>query len=104
MDKIYYDEILRRMGYFLNLANKSGRSVSLDMEHGELYLNRILNKNVELKMSTFLEFCDILNITPQDFFYLGDKFNANDKNILEKFSKLTDENKRIVLDLMEKLK
>lgn len=102
-NKITYDEILNRMCYFMDLSNLSARATSFTMDHSEQYMKRILNKSVELKVSTLLEFCDIMNITIQEFFYLGKTYNENDKNLLDMFSKLSNENKKIIIDLMSKL-
>ena len=45
-----------------------------------------------------------MNITIQDFFYLGNNYNENDKNLLDMFKQLSNENKDIIIDLMNKLK
>ena len=44
------------------------------------------------------------NETIQDFFYLGEKYNKEDKNFLELFANLSAENKAVIIDLMKKLK
>ena len=50
--KIDYDEILNRMGYFMNKANLSARATSLKLGYSEQFMKRIFNKSVELKVST----------------------------------------------------
>ncbi len=102
--KLDYDEVINRMCFFMNKANLSARATSFTLDHGEQFMKRILNKSVELKVSTLLEFCDIMNITIQDFFYLGNNYNENDKNLLDMFKQLSNENKDIIIDLMNKLK
>ncbi len=102
--KIDYDDILNRIGFFRNRANLSARETSFRLEKGELYLSRIENKQVELKVSTLLNLMEIFNITIQDFFYLGSDYDENDKNILELYSNLSKENKEIVIDLIKRLK
>ena len=51
-----------------------------------------------------LDFLDNVEISPQDFFYMGDHYNKEDKNVLDLYNNLTAENKQIILDLMKKLK
>ena len=101
---ITYDEILYRMSYFMNLYILSNRATSFTLGYGEQFIKRIMNKSVELKVSTLLDFCEIMNITLTDFFYLGNRYNENDKNLLNMFSRLSNENKEIIISLMNKLK
>lgn len=104
MKNLDYDEVINRIGYFRNLANLSARSVSLSLGYSEQFLKRIENKSVELKVSTLLDFFDVVNITAQDFFYLGRDFSKDDKNLLEMFANLSPESKSTIIDLMRKLK
>lgn len=102
--KIDYDEIIHRVGYFRTRANLSARETSLRLGYSEQFMKRIENKSVELKVSTLLDFLDIVDITPQDFFYLGTQFNKEDKNVLELYNNLSADGKQTILDLMKKLK
>ncbi len=104
MKKIDYNEIINRIGFFRNRANLSARETSLRLGYSEQFMKRIENKSVELKVRTLLDFLDIVEITPQDFFYLGNYFNNEDKNVLELYGSLSAENKQTILDLMKKLK
>ena len=67
-------------------------------------MKRIFNKSVELKVSTLLDFLELVDITPQDFFYLGKDYNKDDKNILDMFNSLSSDSKQTIIDLMKKLK
>lgn len=102
--KIDYAEVINRVGYFRNNAHLSARETSLMLGYSEQFMKRIENKSVELKVSTLLELCDIFQITPQDFFYLGTHYNAQDKNVLDMFNALSNDNKQTIIDLMKKLK
>lgn len=102
--KIDYDEIINRIGFFRTNSHLFARETSLMLGYSEQFMKRIENKSVELKMSTFLDMLEIFEITPQDFFYLGERYNKTDKNILELFGSLSLENKQMVVDLMKKLK
>ena len=102
--KINYNEIINRIGFFRNKANLSARETSLRLGYSEQFMKRIENKSVELKVKTLLEFCDVVDITPHDFFYLGESYNQEDKNILTLYHSLSTDSKQTILDLMKKLK
>ena len=70
-NNISNDEIINRMGYFMNKANLSARATSLKLGNSEQFIKRIQNKSVELKVKTLLEFCEVVGITLYHFFYLG---------------------------------
>ncbi len=102
--KIDYNEVINRIGYFRTRANLSARETSLRLGYSEQFMKRIENKSVELKVSTLLDFFDIIDITPQDFFYMGDHYNKEDKNVLDLYSNLSADGKQTIIDLMKKLK
>ena len=101
--KLDYNDIIYRIGYFRAKANLSARETSLRLGYSEQFMKRIENKSVELKVSTLLDFFDIVDITPQDFFYLGEQYNKEDKNVLNLYNSLSADSKQIILDLMKKL-
>ncbi|MBR2970991.1 MAG: helix-turn-helix transcriptional regulator [Clostridia bacterium] len=102
--KIDYNDLIYRIGYFRNRANLSARETSLRLGYSEQFMKRIENKAVELKVSTLLDFFDVVDITAQDFFYMGDQYNKEDKNVLELYNSLSADSKQTILDLMKKLK
>lgn len=102
--KIDYNDIIHRVGYFRTKANLSARETSLRLGYSEQFMKRIENKSVELKVRTLLDFFDIVDITPQDFFYMGEHYNKEDKNVLDLYNNLSLESKQTILDLMKKLK
>ncbi len=104
MRELDYKNILSRLKFFREKRHLSLRKTSRELGMNEQFMSTIENNSVELKVSTLLDFCDVVGITIQDFFYLGEKYNEKDKNILEMFASLTDENKNIVIDLMQRLK
>ncbi|MBE5742946.1 MAG: helix-turn-helix transcriptional regulator [Clostridiales bacterium] len=104
MKEIDYQEIINRIGFFRNKANLSMRETSARLGKNPQFMKTIENKSVELKVSTLLEFCEVVDIKPQDFFYMGTQYNKEDKEVLELYSNLTDSNKQTILDLMRKLK
>lgn len=104
MDKIDYDEVINRIGYFRNKANLSMRDTSGRLGMNPQFMKTIESKQIELKVKTLLDFCDIVDITVQDFFYLGKEYNKDDKYMLDMFNSLSADSKRTIVDLMKKLK
>lgn len=104
MKKIDYDEIIRRFSYFRNKANFSGRELSERLDYNPQFVKTIERKEVELKVSTLLNFCEIMEITPQEFFYLGDKYNKNDAELLEIISSLSFDEKEAILKVIKLMK
>ncbi len=104
MKEIDYDEVINRFGYFRNKANLSARELSGRLGFNPQFVSTIESKKIELKVSTLLKFCEVVDITLQDFFYLGKDYNKEDKNLIELFSSLSTENKNTIIDLMKKLK
>lgn len=104
MNKIDYDEIIKRLGYFRNKANLSMRETSSRLGMNPQFMKTIENKNIELKVKTLLDFCEIVDISIIDFFYLGNEYNKEDKNLLELFNSLSKENKEFAIEFIKKLK
>ena len=104
MEKLTYDEVIDRIGYFRTKANLSLRETSMRLGYNPQFMKTIEDKSIELKVKTLLDFCEIVDITPQDFFYLGKEYNKEDKNLLEMFSTLSNDSKQTIIDLMKKLK
>lgn len=102
--EIDYDEVVNRVGYFRTQANLSMRELSLRLDYNPQFISTIENKTIQLKVSTLLDFCEIVGISIQDFFYLGDSYNKDDKNVLELYNNLSADGKQTILDLMKKLK
>ncbi len=104
MKNITYDDVINRVGYFRTKANLSLRETSTRLGYNPQFMKTIENKSIELKVKTLLDFCDVVNITIQDFFYIGEGFNSEDKNVLELYNNLSADSKQTILDLMKKLK
>ena len=104
MKKMTYHDIIQRIGYFRTKANLSMRETSQRLGYNPQFMKTIENESIELKVKTLLDFCKIVDITPQDFFYLGENYNKEDKNMLELYNNLSKENKQTIIELMKKLK
>ena len=104
MKKVTYDDVIKRIGFFRTKANLSLRELSGRLGHNPQFMKTIENKSIELKVKTLLDFCDVVDISIQDFFYLGENYNKEDKNVLELYNNLSADSKATILDLMKKLK
>lgn len=104
MKEMKYNDVIDRIGFFRNKANMSKRDASLKLGYAEQFMKRIENHSVELKVRTLLDFCDLVGITVQDFFYLGTNYNEEDKNVLDLYGNLSSSNKQVIIELMKKLK
>ena len=103
MKKLTYDDIIDRVSFFRTRANLSLRELSAILGYNEQFMKTIENKSVELKVKTLIDFCDATHITLQDFFYLGEGFNKEDKNILDLYNNLSYENKQKIIDMIKGL-
>lgn len=99
-----YDEAINRIGYFRNKSNLSMRDASMRLGKNPQFLKTIENKSIELKFRTFLEFCELVGISPFEFFFIGKEYSPEDKEFFSLFSSLSKENKSMIVDLMKKLK
>lgn len=104
MNKIDYDEVVRRLGHFRGRNNLSMRDASSGVGRNPQFFKTIENKSIQLKVSTLLEFCSLIGIEPFEFFYIGKEYNKDDKYFFELFNSLSKENKQVIIDLMKKLK
>lgn len=102
--KMSYDDILFRIGYFRNKNDLSARETSLQLGFSDSFVNRIERKSVELKVSTLLQFMELCNITPEEFFYYKPENYEKDKELLQIIKSLSNENKDALMDIARRLK
>ncbi|MBR4406959.1 MAG: helix-turn-helix transcriptional regulator [Clostridia bacterium] len=103
MENLTYQDILNRIRYFRNRANMSGSKVSAAMGFNPQYIKRVETNKLPLRLENWLDYCEIVGITPQEFFYLGKGYSEDDRSFFELFSKLSTEDKHILVELMKKL-
>lgn len=77
--------------------------MSYELGHSRTYINHLMNEKSQLKMKSFLEICDYLEIEPKDFFD-DEMDNAPAiRKALEGLKKLSDADVQLVLSLIERL-
>lgn len=102
--KMSYDDVVFRIGYFRNKNNLSARETSLQLGFSDSFVNRIERKSVELKVSTLLQFMELCDITPEEFFYYKPENYEKDKELLQIIKSLSNENKDALMDIARRLK
>lgn len=102
--KMSYDDVIFRIGYFRNKNNLSARETSLQLGFSDSFVNRIERKSVELKVSTLLQFMELCNISPEEFFYYKPENYEKDRELLQIIKSLSNENKDALMDIARRLK
>lgn len=104
MDRFTYKDVLFRIGYFRNKNNLSLRDTSLKIDTNEKHMSRVESGIIALKVSTLLDFMELVNITPMEFFYPNPDNYAKDKELLDIIQNLSNENKQTLIELAKKIK
>lgn len=99
-----YKDVIYRLGYFRNKNNLSMRDTSYKLDLNEKHISRLESGDIELKVSTLLDFMNLVDITPQEFFYPNPEDYKKDKELFDIIQSLSKENKQTLLDLAKKLK
>ena len=102
IDNLNKQEIIHRLGYFRNEKNYPANKLSKDLGHVYNYLYRVENNEMKMSIDTFLEALELLGVTTSEFF--APAFKKEDVEIVEALGRLTEENKRTIIDLINKLK
>lgn len=103
-NKMNYDDIVFRIGYFRNKRNLSARETSLRLGFSDSFVNRIERKSVELKVSTLLNFLDLVEVDIQEFVYPNIENYKEDSELLKMINSLSEENKLMIKDIIKKIK
>ena len=103
MKKLTYDDIIYRIGYFRNQNKLSARETSLRLGYSDSFMNRIERKNNELKVSTLMNFMELVNITPEEFFYSNLENYEKDKELLDLILSLSNNDKDVLLEIAKRL-
>lgn len=98
-----YKDVIYRLGYYRNKNNLSAREASLRLGYSDSFINRIERFNVELKLSTLLEFLELVEINPFEFFYPNPENFKEDKQLIESINNLSKDDKDTILELVNKL-
>ena len=75
------DEVAKKIKKLRNKRGVTARRMSLELGQSPAYINRIETGKMAPSLKSFLEICDFLNITPQDFFAPDMEDITDSKNI-----------------------
>ncbi len=95
-------EILARIGYFRNKKNITAYKLGMELGHSKTYFYRIENGEIQLTIDLLLDILEVLNVTTTEFFCPS--IDENDRKMLDNFSKLSNDSKHTIIDLISKLK
>lgn len=99
-----YQEILKRIKSYRKAKKLSARETSLRLGYSDSFINRIERNIVELKVSTLFEFLQLIEVDMLEFVYPNPENFKRDMQIIDKFNKLSTENKKFFLEFLDKLK
>lgn len=104
MNELTYDEVIKRLGFFRTNARLSLREMSGRLGYNPQFMKTIENGSIELKVKTLLDFCKVLDISIQEFFYNGREYRREDRFAWDLYSHLSSDNKMLILEIMKRLK
>jgi len=96
-------DIIVRLSKCRTNKNMSARELSMMLGKHEGYINKLESYDFNLTVGTLLEILEALEVSPEEFFAVGDDYNAESLKVLRKLNKLSEANKRTILDLIDKL-
>ena len=92
------EDILNRIGYYLNEKNISGRSMGEQLGHAKNYYYRIQNKEIILTVDLLLDILDVLKITTSEFF--TPLIDEQSLKLLEKINSLSPDKRKTIENLI----
>ena len=87
---MFEDFFAERLISLRNQKNVSAREMSLALGQNGSYINRIENKQAFPSMQAFIYICEYVQISPQDFFDMGNPAPMKINQIIEESKKLDD--------------
>ena len=96
--------LINRLGFIRNRANLSARELSLRLGFSVAYIAKFENGDFSIPAEVLLDAIEICGSSNEEFF-AEDIFEYNKtKDAIKSFSKLSDESKSIVKDLIKNMK
>ena len=100
---MHEDFIPERLAQLRMQKNVSAREMSLSLGQANNYINTIENKKSLPSMPAFLDICDYLGVTPQEFFDEGNTTPGRLKEFMEEAKKLDAQTLSYITGIMKKL-
>ena len=99
----YMDWFYNRLSSLRIQKGISARDMSLSLGQSESYINKIENRRTLPSFTGFLNICDFLCVTPQEFFNTESSAPEKSKALLREIEKLTPEQTDHLLLLVKDL-
>ena len=84
----YESFIVERIAQLRQDKGVSARDMSMSIGQNQNYINQLENKKMMLSMPAFLYICEYLNITPKDFFDMGNNYPESLNTLVDNLKKL----------------
>lgn len=104
MKNFTYDDVIKRLQYYRNKNHLSARETSLRLGYSDTFINRVERGLIELKISTLLDFLELVNVSVEEFFSASPNDYAKDRELLEVLKNTSYENKLSLIDIAKRLK
>lgn len=96
--------IIQRMMAILEEKNLSERQVSMDLGYSDSYMNKVKNGSIALTIDFLDEFCNELNVQPEEFFAVPEANTSNQYLLLQEMKELTEDDIQYLCDSAKYLK
>ena len=97
-----YKELIYKIARYRDKVNMSARELSLMIGKHEGYINKLECKDFILPSTVLLEIISAFGVTEEEFFSY-DTFSPQDREMLNKYNKLSDVHKQTISDFIDKL-
>lgn len=92
-----------RLRFLRNERKVSAREMSLSLGQNESYINKIETGKTSTSISSFLNICEYLAVSPSDFFKEEECNIANIQELLPYLHKLSSRQSKYLLELVKDL-
>lgn len=96
--------LIDRLWYIRKRANLSGRELSQRLGWSVAYIAKYENGDFNMPSEVLLDAIEICGSTPEEFFSKDIMNYKEHKEIIDAYSKLSDESKATIRDLITKMK
>ena len=100
---MYEDFLPERLASLRTQKGVSARDMSLSLGQANNYINNIENKKSLPSMQAFFYICEYLNVTPQEFFDVGNTYPKVLQEFIAEVKKLDSQSMEYILGIMKKL-
>ena len=99
-----YKQIIERLSLIRTRKNLSSREFGQMLGNSDTYFYKIEDKSIILNVPKLLEVLETLEIDTEEFFYEDFENYKEQKELIENYKKLSNENKETIKNLINKLK